>query len=162
MQERIRRYLIMNEGYKKLVYRDTVGKATIGVGFNLERAGGREDIEALGLDYQAVLNGELELSDQQIQSLLDADIEMAVQAAKRVLPGFDDLSQARAIVAVDMIFNLGEQGFRGFRNCIAAMQRGDWAQAALEIEDSRYAVQVPNRARRNIIAMRDDELPEGI
>ena len=47
----------LNEGYYKCVYKDPVGIPTIGVGFNLEKANAREEIESVGADYNAVLNG---------------------------------------------------------------------------------------------------------
>ena len=36
----------LNEGYYKCVYKDPVGIPTIGVGFNLEKANAREEIES--------------------------------------------------------------------------------------------------------------------
>ncbi len=161
MMERVRNYLIYNEGIRHREYKDHLGVSTIGVGFNLERGDARDKINALGLDYDEVLSGEAELSDEQVYALLDADINDTVQAAKRVVPSFDELAKARAIVVIDLIFNLGEEGFRGFRNCLAAIARADWETAALEIGDSRYARQVPNRANRNIRAMRDGVMPPG-
>ena len=117
----------------------------------------RKGSSGWALDFNAVLGGLVPLSEAQIDALLDEDLEMA--AAGRLIPSFDQLDVDRAVVVIDMIFNLGEAGFSAFRNLIAAIGQGDWERAAREIGNSRYASQVPNRAARNIQAMREGSLP---
>ena len=46
-----------------------------------------------------------------------------------------------------MAFNLGRGGFAGFKKARAALEAGDWQRAHDELLDSRWAKQVPNRAR---------------
>jgi GH24 family phage-related lysozyme (muramidase) len=159
MMERTRRYITMNEGLRYRVYLDHLGNRTIGVGFNLERPDAEEKIAALGLDFAAVLDGRISLLKAHIDSLLDGDILAAMGAARRAIPDFNQLATDRAIVIVDMIFNLGEAGFNKFKNMIQAVNHQDWDRAAREIQNSRYASQVPNRAGRNIQAMRRGSLP---
>ena len=159
LRERARAYISINEGRREWVYRDHLDNRTIGVGFNLERRDAAQRIVGLGLDFNAVLGGLVPLSEAQIDALLDEDLEMAAAAAGRLIPSFGQLDVDRAVVVIDMIFNLGEAGFRAFRNLIAAIGQGDWERAAREIGNSRYASQVPNRAGRNIQAMREGSLP---
>lgn len=159
LKERARVYVSINEGRREWVYRDHLGNRTIGVGFNLERPDAAARIAGLGLDFNAVLGGQTPLSEEQIDALLDDDLESAAAAAGRLIPDFDQLVVDRAVVVIDMIFNLGEAGFSAFRNCIAAINQEDWERAAQEIGNSRYATQVPNRAQRNIWAMRQGSLP---
>jgi lysozyme len=53
-----------------------------------------------------------------------------------------------------MIFNLGPKGFAGFKNTIASIARGDYADAASRMLQSKWATQVGNRAVRLAAAMR--------
>ena len=46
-----------------------------------------------------------------------------------------------------MGFQLGIGGLLGFRKMWAALERSDYAQAAEEALDSRWAEQTPNRAQ---------------
>jgi lysozyme len=47
-----------------------------------------------------------------------------------------------------MLFNLGEKRFRGFKDMIAAVKRGDWGAASLHARQSKWARQVGKRAER--------------
>jgi len=49
--------LKQHEGYKKTVYRDTRGKPTIGVGFNLSRQDAPKIITSIGADYDKIIHG---------------------------------------------------------------------------------------------------------
>ena len=55
--EKLYRQLEKHEGKRTKVYKDSRGISTIGIGFNLERAGAKKSIEALGLDYSKILGG---------------------------------------------------------------------------------------------------------
>ena len=46
-----------------------------------------------------------------------------------------------------MAFNLGETRLRGFRKMWAALEEGNYATAAAEMLDSKWATQVKGRAR---------------
>ena len=51
---------------------------TIGVGFNLEKSGAKEQIEGVCADYHAVLNGSHCLNATQIETLFKEDMNTAV------------------------------------------------------------------------------------
>lgn len=122
---RLRAQLSLHEGRKAFVYQDTVGKATIGVGRNLEDRG---------------------LSDDEIDLLLDNDITAAYNDAVRIVPGFNTLSEDRQHVLIDMVFNLGAAGLLKFTKFLAAVESRDFERAATEMLDSRWARQVGRRA----------------
>ncbi|MGR9580626.1 glycoside hydrolase family protein, partial [Pandoraea sputorum] len=57
------------------------------------------------------------------------------------------LDPVRQRVLMNMAFNM--QGkLLGFRNFLAAAQRGDWARASAEMLDSLWARQVGDRSKR--------------
>jgi lysozyme len=47
-----------------------------------------------------------------------------------------------------MIFNIGMPRFKQFKKMIAALEEGDWSEAANQMMDSKWAKQVGKRAER--------------
>ena len=156
----LRQYVSFNEGRERHVYLDTEGLSTIGVGFNLRRSGARTHIESLGLDYDDVVEGRVDLTEEQIDALLDPDLDSAVVDAQGIFSKFDSLNDTRQIILVDMAFNLGRAGLAGFRNMVAAVEREAFDTAADEMMDSRWYRQVAKRGERNVEAMRTGEMPD--
>jgi lysozyme len=126
--------LRVDEGVKNKPYRDTAGKLTIGVGHNLDDDG---------------------LSPKAIAFLLEEDIDAAEYDARALFPNFDDLSDNRKAVLINMAFNLGPEGlslFRKFRRAVTAL---DFDTAYVELVSSLWADQVGVRATRLAKQMKD-------
>lgn len=153
LRDALIRYIRFNEGSRSTRYLDTRGIPTIGVGFNLHRPDAPRKLAALGYDFAAVEAGTQSISDAAIDSLLGDDVDAALQAAGKCVSNFDELNDARKAVIVDLIFNLGAQGFSAFKQTIAAIERDDFAAAAADLTASAWAKEVGNRARRDIAAM---------
>ena len=128
-----RAQLMADEGNKRFPYRCTAGKLTIGVGRNLDDVG---------------------ISDDEIKYLLNNDIYRAEIAARTLFPSFDSLSDARKAVLINMAFNLGQTRLAGFKRLREAVEAKAWEQAAVEMLDSKWAVQVGQRAQRLAQQMR--------
>jgi GH24 family phage-related lysozyme (muramidase) len=146
--------LSRHEGVRYTRYFDAHGIAHIGIGFNLERPGAKEQVEALGLDYQSVLRGKTRLGDAQVRRLFDHDLHSAIQSARRQLPSFDRQPFVVRQIVANMVFNLGETGFASFRNLIGALESGDYRKAADEMERSRWYGQVGRRSKELVAMMR--------
>jgi lysozyme len=116
--------LNISEGRRRLPYRDTKGKLTIGVGFNLDDVG---------------------LYDDEIDFILKRRIERAMAEAAK-LPVYPNLSPARKSVIVDMVFNMGLQKVLGFKNMLSNLKLGIWDLAAQDMLNSEWADEVGNRA----------------
>ena len=151
---KLKKQLVLHEDRKTKVYNDSEGIPTIGVGFNLKRDGAKKRIESLGLNYAKVVAGEQELSDPQIDELLDADIDSAVASCKAVFPKFADLSDVRQRVIADMVFNLGRAKFEGFEKMITAVKEEKFDTAADEMKRSKWYKQVKTRGTRLEAMMR--------
>ena len=141
------------EGRRNQTYIDSEGHPTVGVGFNLDDNGARADIEALGLNYDQVRAGAQDLTDAQIDTLLDRTVNQAVQGAQRVLATFDTIPDDKQIVIVDMVFNLGVDGFSKFAHAIQAIKSQDWATAAEQMQQSLWFRQVGARASADVNLM---------
>jgi len=124
-----------HEGVRLRPYRDTVGKLTIGIGRNLDDVGiTRDEAEFL-----------LENDIDQVAILLDTVDE------------YRDLDEVRQTVITNMCFNLGFHRLMGFRKMWRAIGKHDYASAAREMLDSRWAEQVGNRAQELARIMRTGE-----
>lgn len=131
--QRLYSRLELDEGRKKRPYRCTAGKLSIGVGRNLEDRG---------------------LRDDEIDLLLKNDVSEAIGECRRLFRNFDQLSEVRQEVLVNMMFNLGYDRLAGFRKMRDAIHAGDWKEAGRQMLDSKWADQVGPRAIRLEKAMR--------
>ena len=64
------------------------------------------------------------------------------------MPWWRDLPSDLILVMANMSFNLGINRLMKFKNFLSAMQNNDWDKAAVEMLDSRWAIQVGPRAIR--------------
>jgi len=119
--------IVRDEGLRLKPYKDTVGKTTIGVGRNLDDVG---------------------ISKEEAMYLLDNDIQVATNNLAREFPWTLGLDVVRHAAMVNMTFNMGVGGIAAFKKFLAAMQAGDWAEAKIQMLDSKWAEQVGPRAQR--------------
>jgi lysozyme len=145
----IRDMLKRNEGVRRRVYKDSLGIETIGVGFNLERPDALERCKRHGFNYYALRAGAHTLTDAQVDALLDEDIADCMASVHDILPGFDKMPVAAQLVLVDMRFQLGAAGLRGFKNTLKAFSAHDWKAAAKGLRSSLAYKQTPVRWERN-------------
>lgn len=151
----IQNSLIVEEGFRTKVYKDTQGNRTIGVGFNLEKANAKEKLKAIGADYKDIVSGKQELSDDQVYDLLNMSVFDALDEVETLVPNFEALPATRQSALVGLTFQLGKADLAGFKNMLKAVNSGDWETAAKELlvnadgsGPSLYYKQTPERAKR--------------
>lgn len=121
-----------HEGVVLEPYVDTVGKLTIGVGRNLSDNG---------------------ISHDEAEYMLENDIKRAVQDVENQ-SWFKDQPEGIQKALVNMSFNLGLPRLLSFKKMIAALDKKDYATAAREALDSRWAQQVGQRAKDIAVMIR--------
>jgi lysozyme len=114
-----------HEGFKAKPYLCTAGKITIGYGRNLDDVG---------------------VSKDEAEAMLINDIASARSGSWLIVANYEQLSDARKAVVVNMCFNLGRTRLSGFKKMIAAVNDGYFELAAKEMLNSKWAKQVGNRA----------------
>lgn len=124
-----------DEGVRYSPYFDTVGVQTVGVGHNLK-------VKPLpaGWTYP--------LTDAQVNQLLAEDLKEVFEGLDFDLPWWRTLSYERQRVIANMAFNLGIDGLLGFKNTLAAMEQGRYADAVAGMLKSKWSGQVGERAVR--------------
>lgn len=121
------RQIELHEGLRLKPYRCTAGRLTIGVGRNLEDRG---------------------ITLAEARMLLANDLTDVRNGLLNALPWVGNLDEVRQRVLIDMAFNLGLQGLLEFKRTLAAVQAGQYQQAATMMLQSRWAKQVGQRAER--------------
>ena len=116
-----------HEGVSKYAYEDHLGFVTVGVGRCLDPDRG------------------LGLSDDEIEYLLRNDIERCYSELS-IFSWFHDLDQVRQEAIINMLFNLGLPTFLEFKKTLKFLAEGKYSQAAAEMLDSKWAIQVGDRA----------------
>tara|TARA_R110002124_G_C8647466_1_gene488914 strand:- start:129 stop:551 length:423 start_codon:yes stop_codon:yes gene_type:complete len=129
MRDKLIEMLKVHEGVETYAYKCSENKTTIGVGRNVDKAGG------------------LGLSDDEVDYLLQNDIDRVILELDSEYDWFSDLDDVRQDAMIDISFNLGQTRLRAFKNALSAMSEGDWDEAADQFMDSRWSEQVGIRAK---------------
>lgn len=126
--------LMLHEGYRGQIYADTEGVLTAGWGHALHEGSTVPRAAA-----EAFLAEDLATVRRNFAAL-----------------GLE-LDPVREFVIKNMLFNLGLAKLKGFRKMLAAVRVGDYARAADEMLDSKWAGQVKGRAVELAKMMRTGE-----
>ena len=125
----------IHEGFRDTIYLDTLNKKTIGYGHLIVH----EDKFVEGKAYPK----------EELEVLFDKDFEKGWN----LMVQFCEVNNLRSIsddakeILCEMIFQMGYSGVGKFKNMIKALQNRDYTKASIEMLDSRWAKQTPNRAK---------------
>jgi lysozyme len=122
-QAKLKQSLILHESLAKFPYVDTVGKVTIGIGYNLTDRG---------------------MPDDWINSQYQADATYFYNQLN-TFPWFQNLNEDRQIALVDMCW-MGWERFLEFKEMISYLAVGNYSKAAYEMLNSEWAKEVKTRA----------------
>ena len=99
----------LNEGYRTVVYKDSMGIRTIGIGFNLEQNNAKAKVEACGGNYGDAMAGKA-MSAGVIACLFEQSIQDARECGPRLLgaSSWAGLPSSAKSAVTDMAYNMGE------------------------------------------------------
>jgi len=123
------------------VYPDSRGIDTVYVGHNLE----------------ANPLPDLNFTDEQGAQVLQDDVARITSRLLADIPWLSSLQQSDPVrfgVFQNMAFNMGAGGVMAFHHDLADTQAGNYAQAALDMQDSAWYTQVGARAQRLCVQMK--------
>ena len=133
--------LKLHEGYKPYPYKDSVGKWTIGIGHLI----GDGSDEALAKSPYANFSEENPMPEDEVQALFDKDYEKHARIAEQY-PAYQTMNETGRLALIDMTFNMGDLR-EGWSGTLKLLEEGKYEEAAVVIENSKYARQVGNRAK---------------
>ena len=115
-----------HEGYVGVVYKDSLGIDTIGYGFAIK---------------------DLELDADICDIILERKLKDLEHRIKLKFDWYKYMPQEIKDIVTEMCYQLGVTGFSKFKKTIAYLQNKEWKNASIEMLDSRWAKQTPNRAK---------------
>lgn len=113
-----------HEGLRTRPYLDTMGIWTVGYGHNLNEP----------------------ITEEDARHILISDITKAIDGCIHAYPWFAELSQPRQNAMIDLAFNMGISRLNWFKKFLAAMEIGNYDEAAYHLTDSLWAKQVKGRS----------------
>jgi lysozyme len=117
------------EGYRLEVYIDTEGFPTGGYGHK-------------------IIDGEkIPTTKEGWEELFEKDFSRACEGAVNICGDWNIKDEAKAII-IHMVYQMGEAGVCKFKNALKHLENGSYSDCAIEMLDSRWAKQTPNRAKR--------------
>jgi len=141
--EQLREDLKRDEGCVYSVYLDHLNLPTIGIG-HLVTEWDEEYGKPVGTT----------VSEDRVNELFDKDVQVTIEECEQLFGNFQDLPEEVQQILANMMFNLGRPRLSKFRRLCKAVAERDWQEAAVQMEDSKWHKQVPNRANRLIERMK--------
>jgi lysozyme len=134
LRETVIEALIRDEGFRCKPYQDSVGKLTIGFGRNLDDKG---------------------ISGSEARMLLANDVDDAWKDLDNNCPWWTEMPEPARAALLNQCFNMGWPRLSTFKKMLAALEKGDYHDAAAEAEDSKWFRQVGERGKRVANLYRD-------
>lgn len=131
--------LLHHEGLRLTVYDDATGKPI--------EAGSGPVIGNPTIGVGRLLTADRGITEAEAYVLLDADIAEVERQLDHHIAWWRDLDATRQRAMLSWAFNVGVGGVMKFKKALAAIRSGDWHEAHDQMLDSKWAKQVPTRAR---------------
>ena len=116
-----------HEAFSAMVYKDSLGIDTIGYGFAIK---------------------DLELDSDICEMILERKVKNLKDRVEIKFDWYKYMPQEIKDIVVEMCYQMGVYGFSRFKKTIAFLQNKEWEKASVEMLDSRWAQQTPNRAKK--------------
>ncbi|QDP56855.1 MAG: putative endolysin [Prokaryotic dsDNA virus sp.] len=116
-----------SEGFRSSVYDDSLGIPTIGYGFAIK---------------------DLHLTRDDCDKILERKVAELKIRVHNKFPFIITLPESIQDVVIECCYQLGVTGFSKFKKTLAYLEAHEFEKAALEMLDSKWAKQTPNRAKK--------------
>jgi lysozyme len=118
------------EGYRLETYKCTEGHLTGGYGHKMLKG------ETPPTDHAGWLK------------IFERDFAKAMTGAEELLMLCPNIHETARHIVVEMVYQMGAYGVSRFKKFLQALQDSDYKEASVQMLDSRWAKQTPNRANR--------------
>ena len=135
--EILKQQLTEDEGCKYEIYLDHLGYKTFGIGHLCKATDPENDLEVGA-----------EVSKDRVDECFLNDIDKVIEDCIILYDDFYTLPDEAQLIIANMMFNLGRPRLTNFVRMRKAVNEGNWQEAKIQMLDSKWAKQVPNRANR--------------
>ena len=135
--EILKQQLIEDEGCKYEIYLDHLGYKTFGIGHLCKATDPENDLEVGA-----------EVSKDRVDECFLSDIDKVIEDCIILYDDFYTLPDEAQLIVANMMFNLGRPRLTNFVRMRKAVNESNWQEAKIQMLDSKWAKQVPNRAER--------------
>lgn len=126
-----------HEGFRDHIYKDSVGKPTVGYGFL---------VAALSPDELKLNGGKVEpMSREVAEQILNLKVAKLQKRVLECLPWLSNKPQSIQDTILEMAYQLGLAGLMGFHHTLGCIEAGDYAQATKNLKASLLYRQTPRR-----------------
>ncbi len=88
------------------------------------------------------------ITEDRCYELFQHDVQLAIAGCKGIYSNWEEIPQEMRHILVNMCFQLGQTGLSRFKNMNAGVAQEAWGIVSMEMMDSRWAQQTPERAER--------------
>ena len=136
-----------HEGFSARIYKDSVGKPTIGYGFL---------VAALSPDELKLNGGKVEPMGKEVaEKILNLKVARLRKRVPECLPWLASKPQNVQDVLTEMAYQLGLAGLMGFRHTLSCIEVSNYAQAARNLKASLLYRQTPKRVEGYIKGLKN-------
>ena len=121
--------------------------ATIGIGHKILDTDPEKELDIFGINWEEVPDDQY-ITEDRCYILFQEDVQIAISGCMKIYNNWDDLPQEVQHILINMCFQLGQRGLSNFKQMGKAIEESDWEKASLEMMNSRWAKQTPQRAER--------------
>jgi len=130
-----------NEGYANTAYEDQLGYLTIGYGHLVRKKDKIKKEKKYTKDY--------------LEKLFNKDFNSAIKSYKKIFKNHKIPNQIQGVL-IEMIFQLGERGFRKFKKLIRSVKDKQYTNTTKEMKNSKWYKQTPKRAKKLILIVNEN------
>lgn len=143
MYEELKTQIKEHEGFVPRVYKDSLGKRTIGYGHLCVEPEQWDD--------------DKEYTKEELELVFDKDFDEALKNAESLI-GDRPVNFIAKQVLIEMVFQLGIGGVGKFKKMWSALDKEDYGEASFQMTQSRWHDQTPKRCQSLAAKMRSAKL----
>lgn len=143
MYQELKEEIKLHEGFVPRVYKDSLGKRTIGYGH-------------LCVDPEQWDDDKI-YTKEELEEVFNKDFNEAVKNAEQLI-GERTINYIAKEVIIEMVFQLGIGGVSKFKKMWGALDNEDYGEASFQMTQSKWHDQTPNRCKKLAAKMRSSKL----
>tara|TARA_R110002051_G_scaffold282976_1_gene344707 strand:+ start:761 stop:1243 length:483 start_codon:yes stop_codon:yes gene_type:complete len=140
-----------DEGKVLHAYLCSQSHKTVGIGHKVLETDAENALPIHGTNDD--VPAEESISEGRCYELFQEDVQIAISGCQKIYSNWEELPQEAQHILVNMCFQLGQGGLGKFKNFKAAVEDQNFTLGAVEMMDSRWAGQTPERAERLKVRM---------